>query len=89
MSATLIDRLAVDQSDQGRGVGAVLLARALRLAYENTLLVGSSMIVVDAMDEPATGFYEAHGFVRLVDSMRLILPMQATASLIAHEPGRP
>jgi GNAT superfamily N-acetyltransferase len=86
VSATLIGRLAVDKNDQGRGVGAMLLARALRLAYENTSVVGSSMIVVDAIDERAAGFCEAHGFIRLVDSMRLILPMQTTASLIEHEP---
>jgi GNAT superfamily N-acetyltransferase len=89
VSATLIGRLAVDESDHGRGMGAMLLARALRMAYENTSVVGSSMIVVDAMDERAAGFYEAHGLVRLVDSMRLILPMQTAASLIEHEPGQP
>ena len=88
VSATLIGRLAVDAAYQGQGIGGILLARALRMAYENTSIVGSSMIVVDAMDERAAGFYEAHGFIRLVDSMRLILPMQTTASLIAHEPGQ-
>jgi GNAT superfamily N-acetyltransferase len=88
VSATLIGRLAIDKSDQGRGVGAVLLARALRMAYENTSVVGSSMIVVDATDERAAGFYEAHGFIRLVDSMRLILPMQTVASLLEREPGK-
>jgi GNAT superfamily N-acetyltransferase len=86
VSATLIGRLAVDESAQGHGVGAVLLARALRLAYENTSVVGSSMIVVETMDERAAGFYEAHGLIRLVDSMRLILPTQTVASLIEHEP---
>jgi GNAT superfamily N-acetyltransferase len=89
VSATLIGRLAVDRSSQGRGVGALLLARALRMAYENTSVVGSSMIVVDALDERAAHFYEAHGFIRLVDSMRLILPMQTAASLIEREPGQP
>jgi predicted GNAT family N-acyltransferase len=89
VSATLIGRLAVDKSDQGRRLGAVLLARALRMAYENTSVVGSSMIVVDAMDDRAAGFYQAHGFIRLVDSMRLILPMQTTASLIEREPRQP
>jgi GNAT superfamily N-acetyltransferase len=74
VSATLIGRLAVASTHQGRGVGAILLARALRLACENTSVVGSSMIVVDAMDERAAKFYEAHGFVRLADAMRLILP---------------
>src|SRR6266567_6076637 len=82
VSATLIGRLAVDQSNQGRGMGAALLARALRLAYENTSVVGSSMIVVDALNERAACFYEAHGFIQLVDSMRLILPMQTTAGLV-------
>jgi len=85
VSATLIGRLAVDQSNQGRGMGAALLARALRLAYENTSVVGSSMIVVDALNERAACFYEAHGFIQLVDSMRLILPMQTTAGLVGRE----
>jgi GNAT superfamily N-acetyltransferase len=88
VSATLIGRLAVDKGHQGRGVGAALLARALRMACENTSVVGSSMIVVDAKDERAACFYEAHGFIRLVDSMRLILPMQTMASLIEHGPDQ-
>src|SRR6266849_7124753 len=40
VSATLIGRLAVDRSSQGRGVGAILLARALRMVCENTSVVG-------------------------------------------------
>jgi hypothetical protein len=32
--------------------------------------------VVDALDESAAGFYAAHGFVRLPDSLRLVLPMR-------------
>jgi len=82
VSATLIGRLAVDKRNQGHGVGAVLLARALRTAYENASVVGSSMIVVDALDERAARFYEAHGFIRLVESMRLILPMQTVTNLV-------
>jgi GNAT superfamily N-acetyltransferase len=85
VSATLIGRLAVDAGHQGQGIGAVLLARALRLGYENTSVVGSSMIVVDALDERAARFYEAHGFTRLADSMRLILPMQTLSRLIGPE----
>jgi len=34
------------------------------------------MVIVDAIDERAAGFYVAHGFVRLPESMRLILPMR-------------
>jgi GNAT superfamily N-acetyltransferase len=83
VSATLIGRLAVDKNFQGRGLGSMLLASALRTAYENADVVGSSMVVVDAIDERAAGFYQAHGFIRLPDSMRLILPMRTIAGLLA------
>jgi GNAT superfamily N-acetyltransferase len=82
VSATLIGRLAVDRTWQGKGIGGILLARALRKAYENAAIVGSSMAVVDAIDERAARFYRAHGFIRLVDSMRLILPMATLAELV-------
>jgi hypothetical protein len=35
--------------------------------------VGSSVVIVDALDEAAAGFYAAHGFVRLPDSLRLVI----------------
>jgi predicted GNAT family N-acyltransferase len=76
VSATLIGRLAVASEHQGQRLGAVLLANALQRAFESAGTVGSSMVVVDALDEAAAGFYAAHGFVRLPDSMRLVLPMR-------------
>src|SRR5258708_3422321 len=72
----LIGRLAVAKGRQGPRLGAVLLADALQRAFESASTVGSSMVVVDALDEPAAGFYAAHGFVRLPDSLRLVLPMR-------------
>ena len=75
VSATLIGRLAISKDRQGQRLGAVLLADALQRALESAGTVGSSMIVVDALDESAAGFYVAHGFVRLPDSLRLVLPM--------------
>lgn len=45
------------------------------------------MIVVDAISEQAAQYYEAHGFVRLPDSMRLILPMATIASLLGGVGG--
>jgi GNAT superfamily N-acetyltransferase len=77
VSATLIGRLAVAQARQGEGLGAVLLADAVRRAYASADTVGSSMLVVDATNERAAAFYEGHGFVRLPDSLRLVLPMRA------------
>ena len=64
VSATLIGRLAVAKERQGQRLGAVLLADALRRAFDSAGTVGSSMVVVDALDEAAAGFYAAHGFVR-------------------------
>jgi GNAT superfamily N-acetyltransferase len=87
ISATLIGRLAVRAEYQGHGIGAQLLARALRMAYESAARVGSSIVVVDAIDERAALFYRAFGFIRLVDSMRLILPTQTIAGLVAVGPG--
>jgi predicted GNAT family N-acyltransferase len=79
VSATLIGRLAVAKGRQGQRLGAVLLADALRRAFDSAGTVGSSMVVVDALDEAAAGFYAAHGFVRLPDSLRLVLPIRMAA----------
>jgi GNAT superfamily N-acetyltransferase len=87
VSATLIGRLAIAKSVQGKGLGAALLVRALRKAYENADVVGSSMVVVDALDEGAARFYAAHGIVRLPESMRLLMPMQTIGRLLAVGPG--
>jgi hypothetical protein len=46
------------------------------------------MVVVDAIDQRGARFYEAHGFMRLVDSMRLIIPMQTVANLIEAGPNQ-
>lgn len=77
VSATLIGRLAVSQGLQGQGLGSILLASALQKAIENVSVVGSSMVVVDAIDQHAVNFYQAHGFIKLPESMRLVLPMQS------------
>jgi GNAT superfamily N-acetyltransferase len=83
VSATLTGRLAVSSELQGRGLGSVLLAKALAKAYENAAVVGSSMVVVDAIDGRAARFYQAHGFIRLPESMRLILPMRTIAGAVS------
>ena len=76
VSCTLIGRLAVARDRQGHGLGSVLLADALQRAFESANTVGSSMVIVDALVEAAAGFYATHGFVRLPDSLRLIMPMR-------------
>jgi hypothetical protein len=44
--------------------------------------IGSSMLVVDAITERAAAFYEANGFLRLPDSLRLVLQMHAIQRLV-------
>jgi GNAT superfamily N-acetyltransferase len=82
VSATLLGRLAVVVGHQGSGLGAILLADALRRAYLSAGTVGSSMVVVDAMDERAARFYAAHGFLRLPDSFRLVMPMRVIERVV-------
>jgi len=76
VSATLIGRLAIAQQVQGQRLGAVLLADALRRAHSNADTVGSSMVVVGAINDAAARFYLAHGFVAFADTSRLLLPMR-------------
>jgi GNAT superfamily N-acetyltransferase len=82
VSATLIGRLAVSEARQGERLGAMLLADAVRRAYRSADTVGSSMLVVDATNERAAAFYEGNGFVRLPDSLRLVLPMHVIGRML-------
>jgi GNAT superfamily N-acetyltransferase len=82
VGATLVGRLAVSQARQGERLGAMLLADAVRRAYASAATVGSSMLVVDAISERAAAFYEGNGFLRLPDSLRLVLPMHAIQRLV-------
>ena len=87
VSATLIGRLAVATHCQGQRLGALLLADASRRAYVSAGTIGSSMLIVDALDERAAAFYAAHGFVRLPDSLRLLLSIRQLASVQTAEAG--
>jgi len=57
----LLARLAVHRSEQGKGIGALLLAEALRKAVGAGEAAAARLVVVD---EAAVAFYERHGFVR-------------------------
>lgn len=82
VSATLVGRLAVSAARQGERLGALLLADAVHRAYASASTVGSSMLVVDAISDRAAAFYESNGFVRLPDSMRLVLPMHVIERIL-------
>jgi GNAT superfamily N-acetyltransferase len=80
--AALLGRLAVAQSHQGRGLGGVLLADALKRSARTEL--GVFAMVVDAKDESARRFYEHFGFTLLSgEGKRLFLPISDALRRIA------
>ena len=61
----LLARLAVDDRRHGEGIGAALLADAMRRAVRAADEVGIRAVVVDAIDERAAQFYRRFGFEAL------------------------
>jgi len=59
----LLARLAVDRHHHGRGLGAVVLAEALRKAVTAGEAAAARLVVVDAIDDTAAAFYRHHGFI--------------------------
>ena len=58
----LLARLAVDQREQGRGLGAALLKDALTRAARAADEIGARAVLVHAKDEEARAFYEHFDF---------------------------
>jgi len=83
----LLARLAVDRLEQGKGLGALLLAEALRKAIVAGEAAAARLVVVDAIDEAAARFYQRHGFTRTPDDeLRLYRRMKdVRASLEASD----
>ena len=73
----LMGRLAVHLDYRGRGLGGSLIMDAA--VRTDRLGVGAFALVVDAKDDNARAFYEAHEFILLAgETKRLFLPI-ATA----------
>jgi len=79
--AVRMGRLAVDHAYRGEGLGAALLADALRRAA--TAEIAAYALVVDAKDTSAAEFYANHGFTALPEQpLFLFLPLATVKSLI-------
>jgi GNAT superfamily N-acetyltransferase len=73
LPAIILGRLAVDQSQRGKGYGELLLIDAFKRCLD-TEKIGWIAMVVDAKDEAAIKFYEHYHFTRFgPDSQRLFL----------------
>lgn len=82
LPAVLLGRLAVDQRQQGKGIGKVLLIDALQRSLRYHTQIGALAVTVDAKDDVARSFYEHFGFTRFLNhEYRLYLPMRAIEEL--------
>jgi predicted N-acetyltransferase YhbS len=82
----LLARLAVDRTEQGTGLGATLLAEALRKAVAAGEAAAARLVVVDAVDDNAAHFYERFGFVRAPEhDLRLYRRMKDIARSLADD----
>lgn len=75
---SIIGRLAVDRAYAGRGLGADLLADALRRIALASQSIGIGAVLVHAKDEAAKRFYLRHAeFIEFpADSRKLFLPIE-------------
>ncbi len=83
LPATLLGRLARDESFRGQGIGDRLMEDALARALARSSEVGSIAMITDAKDEHAAAFYRKFGFAPLIGH-RLFLPM---AEIVRHLEG--
>lgn len=79
---TLIGRLAMDSSMQGKGYGKILLIDSLKRAYDVSKTIASFAVVVYSIDQDAREFYKKYEFHELIDTDRLFLPMKTIHSLM-------
>lgn len=74
--AALLGRLAVASASQGAGLGAFLLADALRRTLRVAEEIAIHAVVVDAIDPTAAAFYTRYGFRPFPgEQLRLFLPL--------------
>ena len=72
----LMGRLAVDRSQQGKGLGRALLKDAILRTLKAAEIAGMRALLVHALDEKAAGFYQHNGFlVSPIDPLVLMLPL--------------
>jgi predicted N-acetyltransferase YhbS len=79
-----LGRLALHKNHQGKGLGNILIADALKRAYLATSSVGAIAVIVDPLDEEAENYYSRYGFIDLPGSAKMFLPMKTIAPLFKN-----
>jgi len=83
--AILIGQLGVHKDYQGNGLGAVVLATALKAAYRISFQLGAYAVLVDCLNDSITRLYESFGFSYLDSKggkVRMFLPMSSIKKLM-------
>ncbi|OHV36134.1 acetyltransferase [Pseudofrankia sp. EUN1h] len=87
--ALLISRLAVDETAQGRGVGAGLLRDAVMRAATVYRTAGTPLLLAYAVTAPARAFYRHFGFTALrLDPYVVALALRHATAGPGRGPGR-
>jgi GNAT superfamily N-acetyltransferase len=77
--------LGVDQRFQGRGLGRLLLAQALRDCYDAGQTVAFVAVILDCVDDAAKAFYERFDFLELPGHRyRLFLSGQQLSAMMGR-----
>lgn len=73
----VLARLAVDVTEQGKGIGEALLKNAVMRTRQAADIAGLRTIVVHAKDEKAQSFYAKYGFIASIDNpLTMFFPME-------------
>lgn len=81
--AALIAKLAVDLNSEGKGLGTRLLIDALQRIHRTSEQLAIKVVLVDAIDEEAAGYYLHFGFIQLPrHELKLFLPIETISQLL-------
>ena len=84
----LLARLAVDSSEQGRGLGRAMLVEAAARCARAADIIGARAVLVHAKDPSARRFYEKFGFEPSPSNpLHLIVLMKDVRKSLAHGPS--
>ncbi len=82
----LLARLAVDRSEQGRGLGSAVLKDAFYRIASAAEIVGARAVLVHAIDPQARAFYEHFNFEEFpAGTLHLMLSLKNVRATIAGE----
>ncbi|HZV73130.1 MAG TPA: hypothetical protein VFF79_05385 [Conexibacter sp.] len=78
--AILLAKLALNEHLHGQGLGAELLVHALATIVNAARSAGGRVVTVDAIDDNATSFYQAHDFTPTPDDPHRLIMKLSTAA---------